>query len=275
MSEPEAVPPGVDPTRPSAGRLYDYYLGGTEHLEIDRIAAERIRARMPELEDGAWANRGFLQRSARWMAAEAGIRQFIDIGAGLPTRNNTHEAVQSVALDAHTVYVDNDPMVLAHARSLLEGADNTGFIAGDFRAPDDVLGAPEVQALIDFDKPVGLMLIAVVHFVSDDSDPWALVRRYLDALAPGSHLSLSHITADRNRPEVVETFHEVYAAANEQVHFRSKPDVERFFDGLELVPPYEGAKEGVTYTGLWGADDPETADSDGSRWVYCGVARKP
>ena len=274
MDETKNVPPGVDPTRPSAGRLYDYYLGGTEHFEVDRIAAEMLRAKVPELEDGAWANRGFLQRSASWLAGEAGIRQFIDIGAGLPTRNNTHEAVQKSTPDGRTVYVDNDPMVLAHAHALLENVDNTAYIGGDLREPEGILNNPELRALIDFDQPVGLMLVAVVHFISDDLDPWGLVGRYLDALPAGSYLALSHGTADRGSPEVVKTLREVYANANEQVHLRSKPDVERLFSGLELVPPYEGAEPSVTYLGLWGAEDPLAADSDGSRWAYCGVGRK-
>lgn len=230
---------------------------------------------MPELEDGAWANRGFLQRSTRWLAAEAGIRQFIDIGAGLPTRNNTHQAAQAVAPDARIVYVDNDPTVLEHARSLLVGTSGTAFIRGNLRDPDGILGNSKLRTQIEFDRPVALMLVAVVHFISNELDSAGLVARYMDALAPGSYLALSHITADRNSPDVVQMFHDVYANANEQVHFRSKSEVEALFAGLELVPSYEGAGVGGdTYTGLWGADDPEAADSEGSRWVYCGVARR-
>ena len=274
MTTPEALPSGVDPTTPSAGRLYDYYLGGTEHLEIDRIAAERIRTAVPELEDIAWANRGFLQRSASWLAREAGIRQFIDIGAGLPTRNNTHEAAHSVAPDAHVVYADNDPMVLAHARSLLAGVDTATFIAGDLREPDALLDNPELRALIDLDQPVALMLAAVVHFVSDDDDPAGLLRRYMSAFAPGSYLALSHITGDHVSPQGVEAFLAVYSNSSTPGYFRSKAEVEKLFDGLELVPPYDGAPPGLTFTGLWGADDPEAADSEGSRWGYCGVARR-
>jgi hypothetical protein len=275
MSDAEEVPPGVDPTVPSAGRLYDFYLGGTEHLEVDRVAAAHIRAKVPELEDIAWSNRGFLQRATRWLAAEAGIRQFIDIGAGLPTRNNTHEAAQKVAEDARTVYVDNDPMILAHARGLLVDAKNTTFITGDLRDPDAILDHPELRALIDLDQPVGLVLAAVVHFVSDEHDPWQLVKRYMSALAPGSYLVLSHITADKVSPAGVQAFLDVYANASEQGYFRTREEVTRFFDGLEFVPPYDGAPLGLTFTGLWGAEDPEAADSDGSRWGYCGVARRP
>ena len=270
----DSLPPGVDPTRPSAGRIYDLFLGGTDYLEVDLKVAEVLRQLAPEAEDGVWANRGFLQRSARWMALE-GVDQFIDIGAGLPTRNNTHEAVQSVNPDARTVYVDNDTMILAHARSLLEGTPNTAYISGDFRDPDSVLGDPELRAMIDFDKPVGLMLTMILHFVSDDVDPVSLVHRYLDALAPGSYLALSHGTSSRTNPDVIERAKALYANATEQLHIRTEEEINQFFDGLDFVPPYDGAPAKLTYVGLWGAEDPEAADSDGSRWVMCGVGRKP
>ncbi|HEY6737769.1 MAG TPA: SAM-dependent methyltransferase, partial [Actinopolymorphaceae bacterium] len=263
------VPPGVDPTVPSAGRLYDLFLGGDQHFEVDRMAAEIIRKTAPEVEDGAWANRGFLQRSARWMALEAGIDQFLDIGAGLPTRNNTHEAAQSANPDARTVYVDNDPMVYAHARSLLEGVQNVALIMGDIRRPDAVLGDAELRRLIDFERPVGLVLAAVLHFVGDADDPWGIVRRYMDALPSGSYLALSHGALDKGDPRVAERVQQVYRNATEQLYIRTRPEIERFFDGLELVPPYKGAPAEVTTTGLWGAEDPDLAESDGSRWALC------
>ncbi|HEY8457635.1 MAG TPA: SAM-dependent methyltransferase [Actinopolymorphaceae bacterium] len=271
----DVIPPGVDPTKPSAGRMYDYYLGGTEHFEVDRRAAEMVRAAAPELEDAAWANRGFLQRSARWLAAEAGIRQFIDIGAGLPTRNNTHEAVQAVAPDARVVYVDNDPMVQVHGKHLLANTPNTAFIGGDLRDPDGILNHPELRELIDFNQPVGLMLVSVVHFVSDERDPWGLIRRYMDAFPSGSYLSLSHGTTDKNSEEVAARVQKVYENASEQLYLRSREDIERFFEGLEIVPPYDGATPDLAHLGVWGAEDPEVADSEGSRWAYCAVARKP
>ena len=275
MGELENIPPGVDPTKPSAGRLYDHYLGGTEYLEVDRIAADRIRAKVPELEDIVWSNRGFLQRASRWLAAEPGIRQFIDIGAGLPTRNNTHEAAQSVAPDARTVYVDNDPMILAHARSLLVGTKHTAFITGDLRQPEGILENPELRELIDLEQPTALVLAAITHFISDEQDPWGLVAGYMKALAPGSYLVLSHITNDKVSPEGVQAFVDVYKNASEELFFRSRAEIERFFDGIELVPPYPGAEPRVSFTGVWGSENPEEADSEGSRWGLCGVARKP
>jgi O-methyltransferase involved in polyketide biosynthesis len=274
MATDTPVPPGVDPTKPNVGRMYDLVLGGTNYFEADVKAVEAIRQFVPETEDIVWANRGFLQRATKWLA-EHGIRQFIDVGAGLPTRNNTHEAAQAVGPDARVVYVDIDPMIVAHGRDLLKDTPHTVFIQGDLRDPDGILNHPEVRELIDFDEPVAMVLAAVLHFVSDDDDPWGLVARYMAPLVSGSYLALSHATYDRIHPEVIERFRRVYDNANEQAHFRSKPDVERFFDGLEIVPPYDGAPPVVTFSGLWDAEEPADADSDGSRWIYCAVARKP
>jgi S-adenosyl methyltransferase len=274
MTEAERVPPGVDPSTPSSARLYDYYLGGVNNFQVDRDAAERVRTLMPELSDAAWANRGFHQRAARWIA-EQGVRQFIDIGSGLPTAGNTHVAVQRAAPGARVVYVDKDPMVAAHARDLLVGDGTTKFIPADLRDPQSVLGDLDMRRHIDFGKPVGLLMTSVMHFVADDLDPWGLVARYMAALAPGSYLALSHATMDQLPPNMVKAGLELYARAAERLYPRSRADVARFFGGLELVPPYEGAEAAVGYVGLWGAEDPEAADSDGSRVLYCGVARRP
>jgi hypothetical protein len=274
MTEDERVPPGIDPTRPSPARLYDYYLGGTDNFAADRQAAETIRARMPELADAAWANRGFHQRAAMWLAASRGIRQFIDIGSGLPTQNNTHQAVQKITVDARVVYVDNDPLVRVHASALLTGEGSTRVITADLRDPDSVLSHPQTHDLIDFGQPVGLLMTAVLHFVADRSNPWGLVRRYMAELVPGSYLALSHITADQKPPAATAAITDIYAGATEQIYMRTRAEVDRFFDGLELVPPYEGAPAAVTYVGEWGAEDPRLADSDGSRWSYGGVARR-
>ncbi|HTS97431.1 MAG TPA: SAM-dependent methyltransferase [Streptosporangiaceae bacterium] len=275
MTETQRVPPGIDPDTPSPARLYDYYLGGVDNFPADRAAAEKIRARMPELADAAWANRGFHQRAARWLADVCGIRQFIDIGSGLPTQNNTHQAVQKVAPDARVVYVDNDPLVRVHASALLTGEGSTGFITADLRDPDSVLNHPHTRELIDFGQPAGLLMTAVLHFVADGSDPCGLVRRYMAELPPGSYLALTHITADQKPPAAVQAILDIYAKATEQMHMRTRAEVERFFDGLELVPPYEGAPAAVTYVGEWGAEDADLADSDGSRWCYGAVARRP
>jgi len=275
MTEGQQVPPGIDPATPSPARLYDYYLGGTNNFRADRDAAERIRARMPELADAAWANRGFHQRAALWMAGTAGIRQFLDIGSGLPTQNNTHQALHKATREARVVYVDNDPLVRVHASALLINAGSTRLVTADLRDPGGVLNHPQTRELIDFSQPVGLLMTAVLHFVADGSGPHGLIARYVAELAPGSYLALSHITADQKPPAAVQTIRDIYADATEQVYPRSRAEVERFFDGLELVPPYEGSAAAVTYVGEWGAEDPDMADSDGSRWAYGGVARRP
>jgi hypothetical protein len=274
MPESSPAPPGVDPTTPSPARIYDYVLGGTHNFPVDREAAERIRARSPDLADAAWVNRGFHQRAARWMAAEQGIGQFIDIGSGLPTQSNTHGVVQKVIPRAHVVYVDNDPMVLAYAGELLSDDGSTTVINADLRDVDAVLNDPALRSMIDFARPVGLLITAVLHFVADDANPWSLVARYADALAPDSYLALSHITYEGLPPRLVEEGVNVYAQA-QGVYPRSREQIERFFAGLQVVPPYPGGEPAITHIGVWGAEDPELADSDGSHWWYGGVAHHP
>jgi trans-aconitate methyltransferase len=270
----EQVPPGVDITRPSPARLYDYYLGGTNNFAVDRAAAEKMRELVPELFEMAWANRGFHQRAARWIA-ERGVRQFIDVGSGLPTTGNTHEVVKQVFPEARVVYADIDPMVAAQSATLITDPSTTRLIQADLRAPEAVLGHPELRELIDFTQPVGLLMTAVLHFVSDASDPRGLVARYLAALAPGSYLAISHITKDRIPPQVTVAGNEAYDQATEQIHARTRPEVAAFFDGLELTEPYPGAGPVICYVGMWGAEDPAAADTDEGRVFYCGVGRRP
>ncbi|NKZ03490.1 SAM-dependent methyltransferase [Actinomadura latina] len=275
MSDIEQAPPGVDATVPSPARMYDYILGGSANYTVDREAVEKVRAHMPDLEDAAWANRGFLQRSVRWLA-EHGIRQFIDIGAGLPTGNNTHDAVQKIAPDARILYADNDPLVEIHAKSLLEGVPGTASITADFRDPDALLGHEKTREMIDFTQPVALLLVTVTHFVSDEDDPWGLIQRYVSRLVPGSYVALSAISSDRQVSEELDEVTAVYAKSSSQGAYpRSRAEIERFLTGLELVPPYEGAPAELCHLGVWGADDPDAANSDGSRLGYAAVARKP
>lgn len=274
MTDAPLVPAGVDPNVPSPARLYDYYLGGTNNYEVDRVAGEELRANYPEITQAAWANRGFHQRAARYIV-DQGVRQFIDVGSGLPTIGNTHDIVQQKDASIHVVYVDQDPMVELYSRTLLEGQTTVGVILGDMRDPDTVLSDPVMRELIDFDQPVGLMMTAVWHFISDSIKPYDLLNRYLDALAPGSYLALSHITGDRIPPRVVDTITRLYENATERAYFRDKQEFTRFFDGLELVPAYEGTTDGVVTVGLWGAEDPIAADGEDSRLLYSAVARKP
>jgi len=263
----------VDPSRPSPARLYDYYLGGHNNFEVDRKAAEALRRSLPALSDAAWANRGFHQRAATWLATEAGLRQFIDIGSGLPTVGNTHQVVQRIDPAARVVYADIDPMVAAQSAPLLAGTPNVTLITADLRDPDTLLGHPAVRSMIDFSEPTGLLMTAVLHFVADDKDPWGLLARYVAALAPGSYLALSHATPDGLPPLAVHAMVETYANATEQLVLRPRAEVERFFAGMEMVAPHPGITDGLTFVGQWGAVDPASADSDGSRVLYCGVAK--
>ncbi len=188
MSETEPVPPGVDASKPSPARMYDRYLGGTANFAADRDAVDRILELVPEIRDAAWANRGFLQRAVRWMA-ERGIRQFIDLGAGLPTQRCTHEVARAVAPDARVLYTDIDPSVIAHGEQILADVPGTAVIEADFRRPDDLLGHPVTRRLIDFTEPAGLLIVAVTQFIPDADDPWSLVaalhRRAGGRVLPG------------------------------------------------------------------------------------------
>ncbi|WP_213455413.1 SAM-dependent methyltransferase [Rhizomonospora bruguierae] len=258
--------------RPFAAGMYDYLLGGGANSPADRAAAERIRQVMPEAASVAWANRGFQQRAVRRMAGEWGIRQFLDLGAGLPTQRHTHEVAGP---GCRVVYVDNDPRVVERGERLLTDVDGAAVVGADLCDPAAVLDHPRTRGLIDLDRPVGLLLVSVLQFVPDDDDPWGLVRRYMAALAPGSFLALSAPTGDRQAPRIVSGARKVYEATPTPVVARSREQVERFFAGLEVVPPYPGAEPAVTYVGVWGAEDPAAADDDASRWMYAGVARKP
>jgi hypothetical protein len=260
------------PERFTYAGVYDYALGGNANTAADRAVVERARQIMPHIALGAWANRGFLQRAVRRMAQTWGIRQFLDIGAGMPTQRNTHEVVAEVESNGRVVYVDNEPLVVERASAVLQGVDNAAVIFGDIRDPERILEHPQTRRLIDFDEPVGLLIVAVTHFLPDSEDPWGVVARYVDAVAPGSYLALSAVTSDRQeeRWEGVLQTNPTYRG-----YPRTRAQVEKFFDGLEIMPPYQGADPTVTYVGLWGAEDPTAADDDGSRLAYAAVARKP
>jgi hypothetical protein len=267
-------PAGVDVSVPNVARMYDYWLGGKDNFAADREAAERSVELVPQLPWLARENRGFLGRAVRF-CADAGITQFLDIGSGLPTVGNTHEVVRKVHPDARVVYVDNDPMVELHSRGILDAPGRVSVLCADLRDPDSILDHPAVRELIDPAEPTGLLMTAVLMFVSDAVDPLGLVARYVREMRSGSYLSLSHLTDDAKPPLAVDAFRRVFDQATEQMHFRSGERIGRFFDGLEVVPPYDGAPPSLTYSGLWGAEDVRLADSDGSRWLYCAVAKKP
>lgn len=275
MSDTEQAAPGVDASKPSPARMYDYYLGGTANFQVDRDAVSRILELVPEIKDAAWANRGFLQRAVRWMA-QHGIRQFIDLGAGMPTQRCTHEAAREIAPDARVLYSDNDPGVIAQGHQLLAGVPEVAVIEADFRHPEQLLSHPLTARLINFQQPAGLLIVAVTQFISDADDPWRLVADYIDALAPGSYMALSAPTGDHMVSWKLDRIVDVYAtSAIPVVTVRTKSAIARFFDGLDILPPYRGAQPRLVSTGLWGCEDPDTAESDGSYSFYAAVARKP
>lgn len=275
MNDVEPASPGADQGKPSPARMYDYYLGGTANYEADRVAARRIMELVPEIRDAAWANRGFLQRAVRWMARR-GISQFIDLGAGMPTQRCTHEVAREIVPGARVLYSDNDPGVIARGNAILAGVSDVAIIEADFRRPEQLLSHPLAARLINPREPTGLLILAVTQFIPDTDDPWQLVAGYAGALAPGSFLALSAPTADYMADWKVSRIVNIYSTSTVPlVTARTKAEVSRFFDGLEIVPPYQGARPELVSTGLWGCDDPQAAESDGAHSFYAGVARKP
>jgi hypothetical protein len=271
---PEPRSREIDTSVAHVARVYDYLLGGTANFEVDREAAERAYAAFPGGIDGVRADvrahRALLGRVVRYLATEAGIRQFLDIGTGIPKQDNTHEVAQRAAPDSRIVYVDNDPSVLAHSRQLLtstaQGA--CAYISGDLRDPGAITG--QAAATLDLSRPVAVMLLGVLHFVPDSGHPDALIARLLDPLAPGSYLALTHLAADVHTPELKETFSRLSERMNATVVLRTHDKVSRLFDGLELVDP------GVVQPPDW-RPDPGTGTQTLAypSAVWCGVARKP
>jgi SAM-dependent methyltransferase len=256
------------PDIPSPARIYDYLLGGKDNYPADRKAAEDLLVAVPDVRRFAQQNRSFLRRAVRYLAAEAGIRQFIDIGTGLPTQGNVHEIAQRAAPGARVVCVDNDPIVLAHGRALLHGVPNTDIIARDLRQPAAILGDADLRKLIDLSEPAGLLLVAVMHFIDDSDRPAELVRELADGLAPGSYVVLSHATAD-SRPESAAG-EKVYERATTSIHARTRDEVAAMVAGLDLVEP------GLVWGPQWRPEPDAKPDPDpGRSHVYVVVARKP
>jgi hypothetical protein len=262
----ERAPSGIDTSRPSVARMYDYYLDGKDNFAIDRDAVGRVEKAMPDVRQVALENRAFLRRAVRFMA-EAGIRQYIDIGAGLPTAGNTHEVAQRAAPGSRVVYVDNDPMVLAHGRALLATDRSTTVIGADMRRPGDVLEHPEARRLIDLEQPVGILLIAMTHFLLE-SERDEVMGALGDAVASGSHLAITHVTGDVHPRAAVDGVERVYRTTPTPIYFRPQAEVERFFDGFKLVEP------GLVMLDKW-RPDPDEVTVAPTGWLYGGVGRKP
>jgi hypothetical protein len=267
VSEPDWVPPGVDTKRANPARVYDYWLGGTHNFLADQDVARAIASIQPGARAAIRANRAFLGRAVRFLAA-AGIRQFLDIGSGIPTAGNVHEIAQQAAPGSRVVYVDVDPVAVAHSRAILAGNENAIIVDADLREPEKILAHEGAGSLIDFSEPVGLLLVAVLHFIDDAEDPSRIVAALRAALAPGSYLAISHATYEGPAAQAAEKIYN--RTVSTEIHSRSRAEILQFFTGLELVEP------GVVYTPQWRPDSPSDVPSDPSRsWGLAGIARKP
>jgi SAM-dependent methyltransferase len=265
----QQVPPEINTNVPQSARVYDYWLGGKDHFPADRALGDAIAGALPTIRTQVRAQRAFLGRAVRYLTRDAGIRQYLDIGTGIPSAGNVHDVAQEVAPESRVLYVDNDPIVLAHARALMAGTAEgpVAFIQADLREPEAILGDPAVAGTLDLAQPVGLVLIGVMHHLRDDDDPRRIVATLVDALAPGSYLVLSQSTPDFD-PDAMRAL----AAASEQGGIpnvpRSLADTEPFFAGLELVEP------GLVPMATW-RPDPGAEQDPRSVYAYGGVARKP
>jgi S-adenosyl methyltransferase len=266
---PSAVDLHTD--RPHPARVYDYLLGGKDNFEADRAAAEMGLKANPSGRVPPRENRAFLQRAVRYLVAEAGIRQFLDIGTGIPTPPNVHQVAQEIAPESRIVYVDNDPMVLTHARALLTSSPEgrTEYLDANLYDVESILKSPQLREVIDFDRPVGLLLIAIMHLVGDADDPYGIVQRLLSALPSGSHLALTHLTGDFD-PVAWEGVAAIYRRTGVTLQVRPKADVQRFFDGLEMIEP------GLQVLPAWRPDGTPVDEppTDAQVSVYGGVAIK-
>ena len=260
--------PDIDTAKAHTARVWNYWLGGRDNYLVDREVGERIRALLPDIVDAARAQRGFLVRVVRYLAADAGIRQFLDIGTGLPTANNTHEVAQATAPGCRVVYVDNDPVIMAHARALLTSTREgvTDYVHADLRDPDTILR--EAARTLDFTRPIALMLLGIVEHILDTDEACAIVNQLLAALPSGSYLVLCDPTTEVHREGMLEAIRQWNETATPLITARSRQELIRFFDGLELLKP------GVVSASLW---RPETAELGTPVEVFnfSGVGRKP
>jgi hypothetical protein len=267
-AERESAPPAFDSDTAHIARVQDYWLGGKDHFQADREAGDEAIEAFPGLVASVRNTRAFLARSVRYLAGEAGIRQFLDIGTGIPAADNTHEVAQAVAPESRIVYTDHDPAVLAHARALLtshpQGA--TAYLDADLRDPEKILA--EAAETLDFSRPVALMLVAILHCIPDEDDPYAIVTRLRAAVPPGSHLVISHPASDLQAEQMGAMAKSLNRVMAQKVTPRSYADVSRFFDGLDLVEP------GIVRASEWRPDpafDPGTTTST----MWSGIARFP
>ncbi|SDF59438.1 S-adenosyl methyltransferase [Lentzea fradiae] len=251
MERPNWAPGDIDLERPSVARVYDYWLGGAHNFAADRATAQSMLEKMPEIRTVVLNHRAFLRRAVRFLLAR-GVRQFLDLGSGIPTVGNVHEIAQAAHPDAGVVYVDIDPVAVAHSRSLLSGNDRVSVLQADVRDALGVLCSPEVTERLDFTRPVGVLMIALLHFVSDEEDPWGIIGRYRDHLAPGSYLALSHAGYDETDVESAASVEarRIYDRQVTRSTLRDREEITRLFDGFALVEP------GVVRVPAWHPESP-------------------
>jgi SAM-dependent methyltransferase len=264
MERPAWAPRSIDISVPSVSRIYDYYLGGSHNFEVDREAARKAMEFLPGLPKIMQANRAFMRRAVRFAAAE-GITQFLDIGSGIPTFGNVHEVAQQASPGAHVMYVDHDPVAVAHSQAVLAGNATAGVVAADLRKPQEILASAEVQRLIDVNRPVALLLVAILHFVEDADDPYGAVAQLREALAPGSLLILTHASYE-GIPlplERAEGAVDVYKDIRNPLIMRSRDEIARFFEGYDMVEP------GLVPMPDW---RPDTAPEDEDPFSFSGFA---
>jgi hypothetical protein len=268
VERPEWAPIGIDLDRPSAARVYDFYLGGFHNFAADREMGRQAVQMWPDLPEIMRSNRGFLRRAVEFLV-DAGVRQFLDLGSGIPTVGNVHEVAQRLAPDSRVVYVDNDPVAVEHSQAILAGDDGTVVVQADLRDPDAVLGDPAVRTLLDLNRPIAVLMVAVLHFVPDDADPAGLVARFRDAVAPGSYLALSHATTGERADRAAE-HRGLYQRTATPMTMRTREQVEHLFDGWELVQP------GLVHLPQW-RPEPGTPSPDRPERMpgLAGVGRKP
>ena len=263
---------GIDTSAPNVARIYDYILGGKDNFAADREAAQQLLAAQPDIAGVVRDNRSFIGRVVRFLAGEAGIRQFLDLGAGLPTQDSVHEMAQAIAPDARVVYIDNDPVACSHGQALLGPRDRVGFALGDLRRPAEILQHPEVLARLDFSQPVGVLCACALHFVPDEEKPHQVIAAYRDALAPGSYLAITHgstaETPEDDPDGLIESVRSVYQNASAQLHVRPVKEIGRFFDGFEILDP------GVVWMASW-RPDPGIRPAGRRNSLFGGVGRKP
>ncbi|GAB3283491.1 SAM-dependent methyltransferase [Kineosporia babensis] len=268
MTNPQWVGDDIDLSRPSVSRVYDFYLGGFHNFGPDREMAEKAIAGWPDLPLIMKANRAFLRRGVTYMV-EQGVRQFLDIGSGIPTVGNVHEVAQGLAPDAKIVYVDNDPVAVAHSKSLLEGNANAAVLAGDFTDPQELLEAVEALGLLDRSQPIALLLNALLHFIPEEAKPGELIATYRDWTPPGSYLLMCHATNELHPSTQTEEIQELYTKATATMNFRGRTEVEAFFEGYELIEP------GVSLAALWHPDSEISLEEAERVPGWAGVGKKP